>query len=107
MTAQESAEKAYGISGEMIEDNRIVEVAKLDNVKTEKVVNEREMTKGYKLKLFKNKNTNEYELLYENVNKCDGYRPLTVSGFRIAFSKEVMKGIVSILRAELENNSDW
>jgi len=106
MTAQESAEKAYGIPGEMIEDPRI-EVSKLENIKIEKVVIEQELQKGYKLKLYKNKNTGNYELIYEEVNDHIGYNPMISDGFHIIFSEEVMKGIVSILRAELENNSDW
>lgn len=80
------------------------EIASLENIKTEHVVIERDVRKGHTVKLLKDTSNKTYILRYDEIDDTNGVYP---DSFIVRFKEEALESIVSILRAELENNSEW
>lgn len=93
-------------------ENTIKELSVLENIKTEKVIVEHEIRKGYKITLSRDTSNNEYILQYRIIDdeigaKCGYPTSMEVGGFSISFPENALEAMVNILRTELETNAEW
>lgn len=106
-----------GINVELIEDCKVCapsdpeefikELSTLEKIKTEHVVIERDVRVGFNLKLLKDTDKKQYILSYDEIDDNSPFNGHYLDGFVVRFPIEALESIVSILRAELENNSEW